>query len=380
MISPPNLQTIEIKQKTLLGPGPCNVHERVRSVMGNTLLGHMDSDFLNMMEQVKKYLQYTWQTNNEFTLPISGTGSAAMEACAANLVEEGDKILVCINGYFGLRFKEMCERNNGNVITLEQTWGKIFTDEQIKNAIDEHSPDLLFIVHAETSTGVLQPIENIGQMCKENDILFCVDTVTSIGGVELFLDKWNIDACYAGTQKCLNAPPGLAPISFSQKARDKMNKRDKIQNWYLDLRLIEKYLVPCENAKRSYHHTAPISMIYACHEALKIIAEETLEERWKRHRETAEYFWTKLNEIGLECLVDKEYRLPSLTTVKIPLNVDGVKVCKYLMKNHNVEIAGGLGELSGKVWRIGLMGMNSTKSMVDKLIPLLDEAIKNTKN
>jgi len=379
MISSPKLPTIVIKKKILLGPGPCNVHDRVRAVMGNTLLGHMDPDFLKIVEQIKKYLQYTWQTKNEFTLLISGTGSAGMEACVTNLVEEGDKILVCINGYFGLRFKEMCERNKGNVITIEQTWGKIFTDEQIQNAINEHSPDLLFIVHAETSTGILQPIENIGKMCKENNILFCVDTVTSIGGVELYLDKWNIDACLAGTQKCLNAPPGLAPISFSQRARDKMNNRDKIQSWYLDLRLIEKYLVPSENTKRSYHHTAPITMIYACHEALKIIAEETLEVRWKRHRETAEYFWIKLNEIGLECLVDEEYRLPSLTTVKIPSNVNGEKVCKYLMKNHNLEIGGGLGELKGKVWRIGLMGMNSTKSMVDKLIPLLEDAINNNR-
>jgi len=379
MINPPNFVKLinkTYKQKLLLGAGPCNVHKSVSDCMARPLLGHMDKDFLNIMEEIKTYLQYTWQTRNEFTIPVSGTGSAAMEACACNLIEEGDKVLVCANGYFGLRFQEMARRNKANVITITKEWGKIFTDQEVRDAIDEHSPSLLFIVHAETSTGVLQPIANIGKMCKEKNILFCVDTVTSIAGVKLLVDEWNIDACCAGVQKCLNAPPGLSPISFSQRARDKMNKRTKIQNWYLDLRLIEKYLVPCKNAKRSYHHTAPIANLFGLHEALRIISEETLEVRWARHKKVAEYFWKRLeDDCNLECWVEKQYRLPTLTTVKIPSNIDGGKVCSYLMDTHNIEISGGLGELGGKVWRIGLMGKNSSKEIVDKLIPLLQQAL-----
>lgn len=331
----------------------------------------MDSQFMEIAEEVKALLRYVWQTENEFTIPVSGTGSASMEAVVANLVQPGDKVLILINGYFGNRFKDMCERHKAEIRCLNRPWGEVFNDDEVEKAILDFKPALLFCVHAETSTGACQPVAKIGRMCRDNNILFCLDTVTSIGGVELRLDEWCVDACYAGTQKCLNVPPGLGPLSFSQRARDKMNEVEKSQAWYLDLRMIEKYLLPGTGKKRSYHHTAPVSNVLGFHEGLRLVQDEGLENRWARHRETAEYFWAELEKIGLKCLVAKENRLPSLTTVCIPPGCDGGAVCKYMMQNYNIEIAGGLGELGGKCWRIGLMGMNSTKKVVDTLIPKL---------
>ena len=370
-----SINKLNIPNKLLLGPGPSNTPANVLEVLSNPQIGHMDPLFINIMEEVKSYLKYIWQTKNKFTFPISGTGSAGMECCAANLVESGDKVLICMNGYFGLRFKDMCERQGGIVYTIEREWGECFTDNEIENGIVKYKPQLLFIVHAETSTGVCQPMENVGKICRKHDVLLCVDTVTSFSGIELHLDKWLIDACYTGTQKCVNCPPGLSPVSFSDRALEKIRKRKHTSTWYLDVKLLEKYIIGNDKGLRSYHHTAPISMIYALHESLRFIIEEGLEKRWARHLTVAKYFWKQLNNIGLELLVDEKYRLPSLTTVVIPNGVDGKKVSNYLMDNYNIEIAGGLGILKGKVWRVGLMGVNANKEIVDILIPRLKEAI-----
>jgi alanine-glyoxylate transaminase/serine-glyoxylate transaminase/serine-pyruvate transaminase len=285
----------------------------------------MDPAFIQMMEEVKGMLRYVWQTNNEFTIPVSGTGSAAMEACMANLVESGDTVLIGCNGYFGLRLADMAERYGGKVQKLIKPWGQVFTREEIEAGLKEHKPALLCLIHAETSTGACQPLEGIGELAHEHGALLVADCVTSISGVPCLLDKWGVDAGYAGGQKCLSCPPGIAPMSFSKRAMDKlMARKDKVPNWYLDMKMVAAYLVAGSSgaATRTYHHTAPISMCFALREALSLVCEEGLEKRWDRHRETAEFFWAGLAKIGLKPLVDHQYRLPSLTTIIVPEGIE----------------------------------------------------------
>jgi len=320
-------------------------------------------------------LQYAWQTSNQIIVPMSGTGSCAMEAAVVNLVEPGDIVLVAINGYFGQRLVEMAERCGAVVKSISRPWGTVFSYEEIENAIKQFSPQVLAIVHAETSTGACQPLERVGELCRNNNCLLLVDTVTSLGGVPLYIDAWGIDACYSGTQKCLGVPPGLSPLTFSERAMKKITSRKtKIHSWYMDITLINSYWA---TGTRAYHHTAPISMNWGLYEALRIILQEGLENRWKRHRDNAEYLWKGLKDMGLELWVDHEVRLPSLTTVKVPNNVDPVKVIGYLRTKHFIEISGGLGELKGKVWRIGLMGYNSEKKNVDLFLNALGDALQN---
>lgn len=295
----------------------------------------------------------------------------------ANLVEPGDKVVVGVNGYFGKRLVDMGSRYGGEMITIEKEWGKVFTKDELKEALDKHKPKILALVHAETSTGACQPLVGVGEMCHEAGCLLVADCVTSISGVPCHLDKWGVDAAYAGTQKCLSCPPGVAPLTFSDRAMDKLNgRKDKVKNWYLDMTMIAAYLVGGKNAARSYHHTAPISMCFAFREALTIVKEEGLVYRWKRHREVAQEFWKGLEEMGLECLVDKEVRLPSLTTVKVPEGIDAKQLTKFALDKYEVEIGNGLGDLAGKAWRVGLMGFNSRFEVVATLLAVFRAGLK----
>eukprot|EP00163_Fabomonas_tropica_P024552 TRINITY_DN4235_c0_g2_i1.p1 TRINITY_DN4235_c0_g2~~TRINITY_DN4235_c0_g2_i1.p1 ORF type:complete len:334 (-),score=106.74 TRINITY_DN4235_c0_g2_i1:164-1165(-) len=329
------------------------------------------------MNEIQSLLRYTWQTKNRLTIPVSATGSAAMEAGFANLIEKGDKVLIFINGYFGGRMVNMAERLGAEVKSHSIAWGTTFTLEEIKREVEAFKPMLVGIVHAETSTGARQPMEGIADIVHANGGLLLVDTVTSIAGIPLFLDEWDIDVAYAGGQKCLGVPPGISPFTMSDRAIKKLDARKSaVPNWYLDMTMVAKYW----GSERTYHHTAPINMSYALREALRIVAEEGLEERWARHQRTAEFFWAGLERIGLEPLVAKEYRLPSLTTVKIPEDIDGKQVCVYVREKYNIEIAGGLGELAGKAWRIGLMGYNSRLENAALLITALEDALAAQRN
>lgn len=368
------LQTkqLDVPPRLLLGPGPSNAHPRILQAMSMRQVGHLDPAFLKLMDEIQELLRYAWQTDNKFTIPVSGTGSAAMEACLANLIEPGDKILIGVNGYFGNRMVDMAGRYGGEVHQLNRPWGEVFTVEEIRAGLEKHRPAVLGLVHAETSTGACQPVEEIGNLCREHDCLLLADTVTSLGGVPLFIDDWRIDAAYSGSQKCLNCPPGIAPLTFGERALAKLKSRkSKVANWYLDMTMLMNYW----GSERTYHHTAPINMNYGLREALRIVAEEGLVARWKRHGEVANIFWEGLNDIGLGCHVVAEHRLPSLTTVKIPEGVDGKPVQKYLLNEFNIEIAGGLGELAGKVWRVGLMGYNSRRENVVLLLSALQAAM-----
>jgi alanine-glyoxylate transaminase/serine-glyoxylate transaminase/serine-pyruvate transaminase len=339
----------------------------------------MDPAFLKIAEETKDLLRYVWQTKNAFTIPCSGTGSAAMEAVVANLTKPGDVHLVCVNGYFGERQCDMAGRYKAQVERIDKPHGEVFSLEEIKEGVLKYKPQLLWICHAETSTGARQPLEGIADICRANDCLFVVDTVTSIGGVPLLLDEWGIDASYAGSQKCLSCPPGVSPLTFGPRAVERMQKitadGTKAPTWYLDMSMIAKYLVVSEGAPRVYHHTAPISMVFALHQALYLVAQEGLEASWKRHQETAEYLWGELEKIGLELHVKREHRLPSLTTVKVPQGIDATAVLKHMREKFNIEIGGGLGALAGKVWRIGMMGFNSRKDNVILVVAALKDAI-----
>jgi alanine-glyoxylate transaminase/serine-glyoxylate transaminase/serine-pyruvate transaminase len=376
-ISRPTISSLNPPPRLLCGPGPCNAHPLVHSVLSLPQVGHLDPFFINVVQEIKDMLRYVWQTKNHFVIPVSGTGSAAMEACAANLIESGEKVLVFINGYFGERFAEMARRYGGDVAISRVPYGTGFTFDQIQNAVEQHKPKLLFLVHAETSTGVLQSVERIGELCQKHNILFVLDTVTSIAGIPIYLDKWGVDACYAGSQKCLSCPPGISVLTFSERGVQKFkNRKSAVPNWYLDMNLIAQYIVPNAQQARVYHHTAPISMVYALREALRLIVEEGLENCWERHRKNAEDLWKGLEDMGLECLVERSARLPSLTTVKVPEGVDTAAVLKYVLDVLHIELGGGLGELKGKVFRIGLMGYNSRKDVVMTVLSALKEGLE----
>jgi len=355
--------------RILLGPGPSNVHPRVLKAMATPLVGHLDPDFLEVMNEVKGLLQFVFQTENNLTIPLSGTGSAGMEASLFNLIEEGDEVLVAINGYFGERMCQMIPRCGGRVRRIEAPWGSIFEPDQIEDALQERAAKIVAIVHAETSTGVLQPLEEISQIAHRYGALLLVDAVTSLGGVELKVDEWDIDACYSGTQKCLSCPPGLAPITFGPRAEEVLrSRRTPVRSWYLDLSLIQRYW----GQERTYHHTAPISMNYALREALRLVYEEGLEARFARHKLNQRALVAGLEAMGLKLLVPQAYRLPSLTTVRIPEGVDEARVRSRLLREFNIEIAGGLGDLKGRIWRIGLMGHSSRREHVLLLLSALE--------
>jgi alanine-glyoxylate transaminase/serine-glyoxylate transaminase/serine-pyruvate transaminase len=363
---------LESGPRVLLGPGPSMVHPRVLRAMAAPLVGHLDPYFLKIMDRTQDLLRYVFQTNNQLTIPISGTGSAAMEASVANFIEPGDSVLVCINGYFGHRLTDMAQRYGGEVVTIHRPWGEVFTLDEVKEAIISHKAKVVAIVHGETSTGAKQPLDEIAEVVHETGGILIVDAVTSLGGVPVRVDEVGIDVCYSGTQKCLSVPPGLGPITVSPKAEEILNKRKTtVPNWYLDLNMVQKYW----GAERTYHHTAPISANYALYEGLRVIAGEGLEDRWQRHRQNAQLLWKGLEGLGLVLHVPKEFRLEPLTTVRIPEGVDEFKIRQQLLKNYNIEIAGGLGELKGKVWRIGLMGYSSRAENVLLLLTALERVL-----
>ncbi|HMK37474.1 MAG TPA: alanine--glyoxylate aminotransferase family protein [Desulfomonilaceae bacterium] len=363
---------LDMPTRLLLGPGPSNIHPRVRQAISMNEVGHLDPKFIELMNETQELLRYVWQTDNRLTIPVSGTGSAAMEAGLANCVEPGDVVLIGVNGYFGERLCDMASRYGADVRRLEKPWGEVCTLEEIGNALDKHRPAILGLVHGETSTGAVHPMQGIGKLCREFGTLLLLDTVTSLGGVPVFLDRWHVDIAYSGSQKCLSCPPGIAPLTLGERAVEKLNRRKKkVPNWYLDMTLVGKYW----GESRTYHHTAPINMNYALRESLRLIAEEGLENRWERHRSNAELLWDGLEELGIDCHVDKEIRLASLTTPIIPDGVDGKAVSAYLLQNYNIEIFPGLGQLAGKVWRIGLMGYNSRPENVLLLLSAMKKAL-----
>ncbi len=361
------LDPIETPSRLLLGPGPSNAHPTVLEALSRTPIGHLDPLYVELMGEVQELLRYAWQTDNRLTIPMSGTGSAAMEATLANTIEPGDTVLVAVMGYFGLRLADMAGRYRANVVTIEKPWGEAFTLAELEQAVTTHKPAILAMVHAETSTGVCQPMEGIGDLCRANDCLLLLDTVTSLGGVPLFLDEWKVDLAYSCSQKGLSCPPGLGPFTMGPRAEAKMMGRSgKVPNWYLDVTLLNQYW----GSDRVYHHTAPVNMNFGMREALRLLAEEGLDAAWARHRSNAERLWAGLERLGLELHVPEHLRLPTLTTVRIPEGVDGKAFSLHLLNTQGIEVGGGLGALAGKVWRIGLMGFNSQPDNVDRLLDL----------
>lgn len=359
---------LSMPQRILLGPGPSNVPERVLKAMSAPVVGHLDPTFLEIMEDVQEMLRAVFMTQNRFTIPISGTGSAGMEAALVNMIEENDHVLVCVNGVFGERMSDIVARCGGVLKRVEAIWGTPIIAEDVERAIKDFPAKLVAIVHAETSTGVLQPLEEISKIVHDNGALLLVDAVTSLSGVPFKTDDWNVDVCYSGTQKCLSCPPGLAPITLSQRAIERLNKRtSKVKSWYLDMTMIEKYWGP----ERVYHHTAPISMIYALREALRIVLEEGLVNRWKRHSRYSGELVAGLEDLGLKMLVEERFRIPMLNSVYIPQDIDDVQIRKRLLNEYNIEIGSGLGPLKGKIWRIGLMGHSCTKENVEHILDAL---------
>ena len=370
MTSTPSL---EPPARVLLGPGPSTVSPRVLRAMSIPLVGHLDPAFLRIMDGTKRLLQFVFQTRNELTIPISGTGSAGMEACLVNLLEPGDEAVVCINGVFGTRMADIVERCGATLVKVEAPWGRVIEPADVAAALKRCAhPKLVAIVHAETSTGAWQPIEEINKLVHAAGALLVVDTVTSLGGCPVRVDDWGIDACYSGTQKCLSCPPGLSPITFGARAVDALRQRKtKVQSWYLDLTMIEKYW----GAERVYHHTAPISMNYALYEALRIIEEEGLEARWMRHQRNHEALKAGLAAIGLTIASQESHQLWTLNSVRIPDGVDDARLRAALLDEFSIEIGGGLGPLKGKTWRIGLMGESSTAANVLLVLSALERVL-----
>ncbi|MED0758041.1 alanine--glyoxylate aminotransferase family protein [Aneurinibacillus thermoaerophilus] len=340
--------------RILMGPGPSDVHPRVLKAMAMPLVGHLDPSFLQIMNETMELIRMVFETKNKLTLSMSGTGSAGMETVFVNILEPGDKVIIGVNGLFGERMTDVAERCGAEVIRVEAPWGEIIQPEQIKAALEKHAGvKAVAVVHAETSTGALQPLFEISRLVHEHDALFIVDAVTSLGGIKVGIDENEVDACYSGTQKCLSAPPGLSPVTFSKRAQEALAKRtSKVQSWYLDLSMLQNYW----GQERFYHHTAPISMNYALREALRLVAEEGLEQTWERHWKFGKALQAGLEAMGLSLHVAEEYRLPQLTSVRIPEGIDEAAVRKQLLEQFGIEIGGGLGALKGKVWRIGLMG------------------------
>ena len=357
----------------LLGPGPSDVHPRVLRAMSAPLIGHLDPAFLDLMDETQSLLRETFRTGNRLTFPVSGTGSAGMEACFVNLIEPGDPVLVCVNGVFGERMAEVAARCGARVARVEAPWGRAMDPGAVRDAARREKPKILAVVHAETSTGALTPIPPMADAAREAGALLLVDAVTSLGGVALEVDAWGIDACYSGTQKCLSCPPGLSPLTFSDRALDRvLARRSKVASWYLDVTLLTKYWGASE---RVYHHTAPISMIYALREALRIVQEEGLEPRWARHIENHRALVAGLGAMGLSLVVPERERLPSLNAVSVPEGIDESIVRRRLLEAFGIEIGAGLGVFKGKVWRIGLMGQGSSRANVLTFLDALEHVL-----
>ena len=358
--------------RLLLGPGPSDVHPRVLTAMATPLLGHLDPFFLTLMNETREMLQQAFRTRNALTFPVSATGMAGMETCLVNLLEPGDKIVICVNGFFGQRMLDVAARTGARVTELAVPWGNVFDLDALRDALKATRPKVLAIVQAETSTGAWQPIEQIGKLCHEFGTLLLVDAVTALGCVPLEVDGWEIDAVYSCTQKGLSCPPGLSPVSFSPRAVEAIGKRKtKVQSWYLDMTLVQRYW----GDDRFYHHTAPITMIYALREGLRLLLEEGLEARWQRHMLNHRAIKAGLTALGLAYSAAEGHQLPQLNAVKIPAGVDDLTVRKQLLAEFGIEIGGGLGDFKGKVWRIGVMGHNSRPNCVLVVLAALEKCL-----
>ena len=364
-------------QRTLMGPGPSDVNPRVLAAMARPIIGHLDPEFIRMMDEVKELLQYAFQTTNPVTFPISAPGSAGMECCFANLVEPGDKVIVCKNGVFGMRMQENVERFGGTAIMVEDEWGTAVDLAKVEAALKEHTDaKVVAFVHAETSTGVESDAKAITALAHAHDCLTIVDTVTSLGGIPILNDEWELDAVYSGSQKCLSCVPGLSPVTFSPNAIKAIESRtSKCCSWFLDLNLILPYWGGA--SKRAYHHTAPINPLYALHESLVILQEEGIENAWARHKHHHLALRAGFEAMGLKLIVNEADRLPQLNAVSIPEGVDEAAVRTQLLSQYNLEIGAGLGALAGKVWRVGLMGHACNQTNVLKCLGALDDILTN---
>ena len=365
------MKTLEPPHRILMGPGPSNVDYRVYRALTTPIIGHLDPEFLKIMDGVQEKLRRVFRTSNPVTIPVSGTGSAGMEAALVNFIEPGDPVVVCVGGVFADRMCDIAERAGARLLRVEAEWGTATDPARVEAAL-RSAPGpvkLLAVVHGETSTGVLQPLEPLAGLARQFEALFVVDTVATLGGVPVEVDDAGIDVCYSGSQKCLSCPPGLAPITLSARANDLLHRRKtKVQSWYLDLSMVEKYW----GTERTYHHTAPISMIYALDEALRLVEEEGVEERWRRHAQNMEAMLAGLEALGLRPLPAAEHRMPTLAAVHVPDGVDEAGVRSRLLCRYNIEIAGGLGRFRGKLWRVGLMGCSSSESNVLLLLGALE--------
>ena len=372
-LNPRDFRDLDPGQRILMGPGPSDVHPRVLQALSAPCIGHLDPYFLTVMNETQALLRHVFQTENELTIPVSGTGSAGMETCFVNLVEPGDEVVVCVNGVFGTRMCDIVGRLGGRLIRVEAEWGRAVGPEAVLRALKGHAPKLLAVVHAETSTGAKNDLEGLSAVAREAGALFLVDTVTSLGGLEVAVDRLGIDAVYSGTQKCLSCPPGLAPLSMSPAAvKTLKGRKTPVVSWYLDLGMVSDYW----GADRKYHHTAPINMIYALREALRLVAEEGLEKRFERHRLNHRALVAGIEAMGLSMLVPEAERLPMLNAVRIPEGVNDLKTRQVLLKEYGLEIGGGLGPLAGKIWRVGLMGHASTRRNVVLFLSALETALR----
>ena len=363
----------QLREVLLMGPGPSCVPPEVYRALARPTIGHLDPRFLAIMEEIKSLLRQVMGTSNPLTLPISGTGSAGMETSFVNLVEGGDRVLVLSNGVFGQRMADVAARLRAEVDVLEFPWGAPVLPEAVRDRLAEREYDLVAVVHAETSTGVCNPVAEIGSLVRASDALYLVDTVTSLGGIPVTMDAWQADVMYSGTQKCLSCPPGLSPVSLSGRALAKLHARaTKVPNWYLDLTMIVNYW---EGATRVYHHTAPVNMLYGLDQALRCIVDEGLDNVFRRHRQAHDQLIAGLAEMGIELLVEPAYRLPMLNAVKIPPDVAEAAVRKTLLDQHDIEIGAGLGPLAGRIWRIGLMGHTARPANVARMLDALRTAL-----
>ena len=364
---------LNVPNRLLLGPGPSAVHPRVLRTMSTALIGYQDPEWYALMDEEQALLRSVFRTGNPLTFPLSGTGSAGMEAAVCNFLEPGDTIVIGCNGYFSDRLAEMAGLYGANVKRIEKAWGEVFTLEELEAVVAKNAPvKALALIHAETSTGALQPLEGVGDLIHRHGGLLIVDCVTSLSGVPLNIDSWGIDVAYGASQKCLGCPPGLAPITVSPGAYDILHRRKtRVPNWYLDLSLIEKYW----NQERAYHHTPSTTLHYGFREGLRLVLEEGLEERWSRHQAIAGYLWEEMEAQGLKLLVAPKHRLPSLTTILVPEGVDDAAVRTRLRDAYNIDIAGGFGPLKGKIWRVGLMGFSSRRENVTLLSGALREIL-----
>lgn len=359
--------------RLLMGPGPSEVAPSVLKAMSLPLVGHLDPVFVKMMEEIKAMLREVYRTKNEMTFPVSGTGSAGMEFCLVNLIEPGDDVVIGVNGVFGTRMVEIAERCGARVTRVEAPWGQIIEPRAVADALRNLRPKLVAVVHAETSTGACTPVEEISRLAHDAGALFVLDTVTSLAGCPVEIDSWRVDAVYSGTQKCLSAPPGLSPVSFSPRAMEvARNRKRKVQSWYLDVNLLASYW----GQDRVYHHTAPITMNYALHEALRLVLAEGLEKRWRRHQENHLALRDGLAALKLRLAAQEGHQLWQLNAIAVPEGADEAGVRQMLLKEYNIEIGAGLGPMKGKIWRVGLMGETSTAKNVGTFLDALRTILK----